>query len=75
MHSEENAMKGKRRLMCSGHEAMGTVNCRDCMGVGRGDGEGPAEQAAEVEAIFKEAAKRGEKRKARAGSIFALIGR
>ena len=71
MHSEENAMKGKRRLMCSGHEAMGTVNCRDCMGVG----EGPAERAAEVKAIFEEAAKRGEKRKGRAGSIFALIGR
>ena len=74
MHSEENAMKGKRRLMCSGHEAMGTVNCRDCMGVGRGNGEGPAERAAEVKAIFEEAAKRGEKRKERAGSIFALIG-
>ena len=74
MHSEENAMKGKRRLMCSGHEAMGTVNCRDCMGVGRGNGEGPAERAAKVKAIFEEAAKRGEKRKGRAGSIFALIG-
>ena len=74
MHSEENAMKGKRRLMCSGHEAMGTVHCRDCMGVGRGDGEGPAERAAEVKAIFEGAAKRAEEGKGRAGSIFALIG-
>ena len=60
--------------MCSGDEAMGTVHCRDCMGVGGGDGEGPAERAAEVKAIFEEAAKRGEKRKERAGPIFALIG-
>ena len=63
MHSEQNAVEGAKRLMCSGDEAMGKVHCRDYMGdqperVDGGDCEGLAK---------RQHAKGGKKRKERAG--------
>ena len=61
MHSEQNAVEGPKRLMCSGDEAMGKVHCRDCMEDQpdwRGDCEGLAK---------RQHAKGGKKRKERAG--------
>ena len=31
VHNEQNAVKGTKRPRCNGDEAMGKVNCRDCM--------------------------------------------